>query len=63
MNSTLSEENFIDEEIVIEGLHAEKNISWFDEENHLVLIEIKVYDNNNKLLNKQQKIVIKNADE
>jgi hypothetical protein len=55
---TVAEKNYIDEEVKIQGLTLEKSTEWFDKPNHLLKIEIRVFDNKNKILAIRQRIII-----
>ena len=55
-----SETRFLSEEESVEGLTIEKKIVWYNQEQHLLEIEVKVYDNRERLLAFRRKIIISN---
>lgn len=58
LSESIRDENFLNGEFEEEGLRLEKTIEWYDKENRLLHISIKVYDNREKLIANRQNIII-----
>jgi hypothetical protein len=55
---TMIQEKFLNEDFNKEGLRIEKVVDWYDKPNHLLKIQVQVYDNKNKLLTIRQRVTV-----